>query len=240
MFGILRKRFGLIVWIVLLSCSATGLASYYLVEPKYEASTKLIVNQTSADGFTWDDVTVNVQLVATYMELIQSWAVMEQVAAEHPEFGLSSIELSEIVSFRTADQSQVMTVTVEHTSYETAALAANAVAHVFKEKAAQVMQADIVTILNDASLERVPDPVSPSPLANTAVSFVVALIFATGIAFLLEHLNDTIRSEKDVEQYLELPTLAIIGTIDRRSLVAARSRKSVRKVSDNVYVPANR
>jgi len=243
-FQVIWRRAGAIFAVVVLATVATGLSTYYLMEPKYEASTKLIVNKSSVQdsggyGITWDDVTVNVQLIATYKELIRTEAIMNEVLQRHPEIGLSSGELMENVTVSSVNATQVMTVVAQDESYERAALIVNAVSEVFKSKVVEIMKVDNVTILNNAAVDSDPAPVSPNMTMNLLISFVLSLLFSVGIVFLLHHLDDTIRSEDEIRDELDLPILATIKLIDKKDLQRNRSGKSSRKVAENVYVTAN-
>lgn len=243
MFRVIWNRAGMIAIIVIMSCVVTGLSTYYLMEPRYEASTKLIVNKSSVQdsgsyGITWDDVTVNLQLIATYKELIRTEAIMNQVISEQPELGLSSQELMEKVTVSSVNATQVMTVVVQDQSYKRAAQIVNAVSTVFKSKVVDIMKVDNVTILNSAAIDAAPAPVSPNLVMNIVISLVLSLLFSVGIVFLIEYLDDTLKNEKEILKYLGLPTLAIIKRIEKKDLYRYRTGKSSRKVAENVYVPA--
>lgn len=54
-------------------------------------------------------------------------------------------------------------------------------------------------------------PVRPRPLINLALASVVGLLLAGGIAFLIEYIDDTIRTPDDVERILKLPVIGYIG-----------------------------
>ncbi len=57
-------------------------------------------------------------------------------------------------------------------------------------------------------------PVSPRRLMTVAAALFLSTIFGMGLALFLEYLDDTIRTTEDVENYLQLPALAAIPTID--------------------------
>lgn len=65
-----------------------------------------------------------------------------------------------------------------------------------------------VVVVSDAATPT--QPVKPRKALNTAVAGVLGLMLFTGLAFLLEHLDYTIKTPDDVAQHLELP---VIGTI---------------------------
>ncbi|MBI5295055.1 MAG: polysaccharide biosynthesis tyrosine autokinase [Chloroflexi bacterium] len=56
-------------------------------------------------------------------------------------------------------------------------------------------------------------PVRPIPLKTTGLAAVVGLFLAGGIAFLIEYLDDTLRTPEDVERVLALPIMGYIGDI---------------------------
>jgi capsular polysaccharide biosynthesis protein len=237
------KRAWIIALITLVSCVTTGLCTYYLLQPVYEASSKLIVSTATVEGgvpqLTWADVNLNIQLIATYKELIKTAAIMEEVLIQHPQIDLTVDELISMVNVDSVNETQVMTVVVEDTSYDRAALIVNSVSKVFQAKVIEIMNVDNVTILNEAHPSREAYPIWPSPVKNIAISFILSLMLGVGIVFLIEHLDDSIKNEEDVERYLGLPTLAVIYTVRKKDLSKQRSSRSGKKVGENVHVATN-
>lgn len=236
MAGVIRNRVGMISAIVIVCCLAAGLFTQYMIEPKYEASVKVLVNKTSEAGITLDDVSVNVLLTKTYLELARTDTVMGTVASSHPEYGLDSEELVDQVQFTASENSQVISIMARDTSYERASTIVNAVASALQAKAAEVMKEDNITILEHAPLDKVPQPVTPNLILNTVVAFVLSLTLAIAIAFLQEHLDETIRDEETAKDILGIPSLAVVGRIKPSN---SRKKSSVRKVGDGVYAAAN-
>ena len=65
-------------------------------------------------------------------------------------------------------------------------------------------------------------PVGPRRLATVIAALFLSTIFGMGLALFLEYLDDTIRTTEEIENYLQLPALAAIPTIDsvpRRKLL---------------------
>jgi non-specific protein-tyrosine kinase len=60
-------------------------------------------------------------------------------------------------------------------------------------------------------------PVKPNTLMNTLLAAVVGCMLAVGVAFLIEYLDDTIKTSEDVSQTLELSTLGAITRIEART-----------------------
>jgi capsular exopolysaccharide synthesis family protein len=59
-------------------------------------------------------------------------------------------------------------------------------------------------------------PVRPRPLQNLVLGSAIGLIFAAGIIFLVEYLDNTLRSPEDVEQILGLPILGYISEMQHQ------------------------
>ena len=60
-------------------------------------------------------------------------------------------------------------------------------------------------------------PIRPQPLQSTALAGAVGLILAAGIAFLVEYLDDTLKTMEDVERVLQLPVVGYIAEIQYES-----------------------
>lgn len=54
------------------------------------------------------------------------------------------------------------------------------------------------------------DPIGPPRLRNIFVAFLLSLVAGIGLAFLLDFLDDTIKSTDDIDRYLHMPALALI------------------------------
>ncbi|HEX7721964.1 MAG TPA: polysaccharide biosynthesis tyrosine autokinase, partial [Pyrinomonadaceae bacterium] len=69
-------------------------------------------------------------------------------------------------------------------------------------------------------------PVAPKRTMVVAISFLLALGCGVGLAFLLEYLDDSVRSAEDVENFLQLPSIALIPQTENgapRRLLASKS-----------------
>jgi capsular exopolysaccharide synthesis family protein len=57
-------------------------------------------------------------------------------------------------------------------------------------------------------------PVRPRPLMNTALAGMVGLMLAAGIVFLVEYLDDTLKTPEDVERALGVPVLGFVAEMN--------------------------
>ena len=74
--------------------------------------------------------------------------------------------------------------------------------------------ADRGTDVRVETYSRMPhEPVGPQRLRNIMIAFVLALVAGIGLAFLLDYLDDTVKSLDDIDRYIHLPALALIPSV---------------------------
>lgn len=236
---IIKKRIWLIAVIVVLGCSMAATYSYWYAKPQYEASSKLLVGQVKEGGglmarIDLNMINSNIQLIKTYKEIIKTPRIMQIVAEEYPELEQSAGELAGKVTVTSVNDTQVMSVTARDGSYASAARIANAVSAVFSKEIPKLLQVDNVSILNQANPSAGAAPVSPNAKLNITMAFALSLLAGLGLVFLMEYLDDTIKSEEDVRDALELPVLTVIPKFKERD-TASRGGSNLK---DTHSIPA--
>ncbi|NEU30285.1 capsular biosynthesis protein [bacterium LRH843] len=212
----LKKRIVMIIIITACAVGASGIVSYFVLTPIYQASTQILVSQQAAGaasalqaaGFDVDS-----KYIQTYNVIMKSPYILDQVIDEL-DLPISHRQLNGQLSVSQEGQSQVVTIRVEDASPALAADIANTTAQVFQREISNLLRIDNVVILAEAELLENPTPIKPNPELNMAIAFVVGLMAAVGLAFLLEYLDQSIRTEQDIEQYLELPVIGAIAKMD--------------------------
>jgi capsular exopolysaccharide synthesis family protein len=86
-------------------------------------------------------------------------------------------------------------------------------------------------------------PVAPRRLTTVLAALMLSTLFGAGLAMFLEYLDDTIRTTEEVENYLQLPALAAIPTIDampkRRLLLVGGSDEDVDEQKSELLISAD-
>lgn len=242
-FRIVLKRIWLIALTVVLICLLVGVYSVFIKKPVFEASTKIVVNQTPSQStvnqIDLNEINTNIQLINTYKEIIKTPAILDEVVTNYPQFQLNAEQLSKMVNVNSVNNTQVMTVAVRDTSYVRAAEIANAISSVFQKEIPKIFNVQNVSILNQAKIDPPvrPTPVEPNILLNMVIGFVVSLMLGIGISFLLEYLDDTVKTEDDIKGILDLPTLAMITRVSQedveRKTSHSEKENSVRRGGEN-------
>lgn len=233
-FEVIKKRLLLIIALMLGAALVAAIISYFVLTPTYQNSSQFLVTQSNADAnaqLTQSDLRTNVEIINTYNQIIKSPAILDPVAQEL-NLNMSSGQLSEKIQVASADNSQVVTVTATDPDPALATEIANTTVEVFQDKIPDLMNVDNVSILSEAQLSENPSPVAPNPILNIAIAIVLGAMIGVGIAFLLEYLDNTIKSEEDIEKKLGIPVLGVISHIDEKDMrmenFEAREMRTVR------------
>lgn len=244
-FRMIQKKWWLIVAIVVIAIAATGVKSFIYTTPIYSANAKLIVNQSSSanevTSLNTGTIQTSIILINSYKEIIRSSAIMNKVVERFPELGVTSREITSMISVTSASNSQVMNLVYQDTSYAKAAAIVNAVSTVFKDEIPHIMRVDNITILSEADTTLSPSPINLNPIMNILISFVVSLMLAIGLIFLLDYLDDTLKTEAEIVGVLDVSVLAVVGKITKRDLKTSRRMKALQKqkVGESKYATIN-
>ncbi|GIO53017.1 hypothetical protein BCV73_05845 [Paenibacillus sp. SSG-1] len=233
----LRKRLWLIVLVVVLCSAGTGAYSIYVMKPVYEASSTMIVNKSNLDSegkptLDINEINSNIMLINSYKVIITSASVMDKVVRQYPSLNVTTQDLRDRVSVETAQNSQIIELKVRDASYEQAMNIVNAVSRVFKDEIPLIMKVDNISILDNAAPKSSPKPVVPNVKLYTATAFVISLMAAVCLVLFLEYLDDTIKSEEDVERYLELTTLGSVRKMKKKDLRSRSTDRSKKQAGE--------
>ncbi|ADE68162.1 MULTISPECIES: YveK family protein [Priestia] len=214
LFAVLRKRLWLIVLITIVAATVSAVISFFVLTPVYQSKTQILVNQAKSDEqlYNMQAVQTNIQLINTYNDIITSPVILDKVIKELKLDG-SGQSLSGKIQVINAKDSQVVQIVVQDTNAKRATDIANTTASVFQKEVPKIMNVDNVKVLSKATVGESSSPVKPQPLLNVAIAIVVGLMLGIGLSFLLEYLDNTLKTEQDIENILELPVMGVVTTI---------------------------
>lgn len=216
-FNIMLKRWWIIVALTLAAGIAAALVSFFVLEPVYEASTTLYVINKQPDvqaSIAYNDVMAGQLLVNDYREIVKSAAITSSVIDGLGLEGQTPEGLAEKISVDSKNDTRVIEIKVQDKDPETAVAIADKLGNVFVSKVKELMKVETVSILDSARLPK--EPVKPQPYINIALAVFAALFMAIGIIFLMEYLDDTIKTAEDVEKHLGLTVLGTIPVLNMR------------------------
>ena len=206
-----------IILITLVAMAVGVVYSYFLVTPKYKASTTLVLASTtgenSTDGaITQTDLTLNAKLVSTYSELIKSKAVLSQVVDSFTSEDLDQEELKKNISVQAVNDTEVIKITVTDLDTNLATQIANKIAEVFSEKVVEIYNISNVYILDRAEPDIKPSNVNHAK--DIVIFAFVGIVISFGFVLILNMLDTTIKTEQDIEKATGLLVLSSIPNCD--------------------------
>ncbi|WP_188206803.1 YveK family protein [Alkalibacillus aidingensis] len=214
--AVLKKRLKMIVAITLVAIATSFSLTTFYMTPQYEANSQFIVNQSDQQNqqqITQGEIRTNVELINTYNVIIQSPAILNLVINEL-NLDLSTSQLASQINVSHAENSQVVNVKITDSDHAQAVELANTTVSTFKEHIPNYMNVDNVSVLSEAVHQSDPSPVSPNLTLNLAIAMILGMMIGIGLAFLLEYFDQTIKTEADLEETLDLPMLGVISTIE--------------------------
>ena len=191
-------------------------------------STQVLVNQqrNEQNSFTSQDIQLNLQLIDTYSVIIRSPIILSKVIS-NLELDTTPELLAKKITVSSAQNSQVVNISVQDSNIRIAVNIANATVDVFQAEIQHLMNVDNVKILSPAIELKNQIPIKPDPILNSVIAGVIGLLLGIGIAFLLDYLDITVKTEQDVEKLTGLPTIGIVSHISGKEV--AKQVKEMRK-----------
>lgn len=215
-FRLLLKRWVLILILTIIAGTATGIVSWQLLDDVYQASSSVIVSNKK-DGetqaqLTYTDYTLNVKLVNSYTVICKTNRVLDQVISEL-DLKMSTAQLMQKISVSSIDDTEIIHISVKDTDPVLAQSITNTLTEVFQEEVKEIMKMDNVQIIDPAPLPV--SPVEPNRIRNVLLGALVGLALGVGLAFLLEYLDRSVKTEEQAEELLGIPVLGCVPKIAR-------------------------
>lgn len=192
--------------------------SYFWVKPEYTSTTSLVLAQSSSSGQAGDgaisttDLTMNSKLVSTYSELIKRKAILGQVC-ENLNIPESDIqELRGKIKVNSAKNTEIIEISVTNKDPNKAAAIANEIAKVFSEKIVEIYNISNVYLLDRAEANAIPSNINH--MKDIVIFGFVGLVIAAVYVLIANMLDNTIKTEQDVETTTELLVLSSIPNYD--------------------------
>lgn len=213
---VLRNGKWILIILPFVAMLTSGIFSFFIITPVYRSSTTLMVGKTYSGEngplLQYNDILTANQLVKTYSQIAKSRTVAEKVI-ELEKLDLTPGAFSGKIDVQPVRDTQLIQISIDDPNPNKAARLANVSGQVFIKKVVDVMKLDNVNIVDPAVPPQFPE--KPNKRMNIMIAGVVGLMAAVGLIFLMEFLDQTIKSSEDINRYLELPVLGVIPRIDK-------------------------
>lgn len=210
-FFILKKKMWLIALSAIICGLISGIISFFVLQPVYEANTSLIVNKETENEMTQmttsDDLNFVQKLALTYGEIIKSRTVITSTI-ERLNLDMTYEELSGAVSVTNVDSTQIIKISVQNTDPTIAARVCNTIPQIFSTEVQRVVKASGVEVIDKAIIPE--NPIKPNKMMNIAIAMILGVMGSVFVIFLLEALNTKVKEPKDIEEKLGIPVLGVV------------------------------
>lgn len=209
-FQIIKKRAWIIVLITSVAVIISAIISFFVLSPVYESNTTILVNSDKAPGtdiITTDQINVSQKLAVTYGEIIKSKAVLDEVTKS---LGIKGgyEEITDKINVSSVNDTQIISVSVQDTNPQRAADIANAIPKAFTKEVKRITKANSVKVIDKGIVPKT--PIKPNKVMNVAIAAVLGIMISLFVIFLLEYLDNKMKTPQDIEKYLRLPLLGVI------------------------------
>lgn len=208
-FEMIRKRWLMILMISVVAVIAAAGYTVWSYVPTYTTSTTVLVNRqdvnlglsSSSDFYMRED------LLLTFQGIINSQNLRSRVADALDSENLGGISV-------TADDSSIIRIQVTHVDPDMAAQVANTTAQVFQEMIKEMMYDMDSSILDPALVNLFPQGMRLK--MNILIAGVLGVMVGVGLCFVIEFLDRTIKTPKQLAQIINLPVVGVIPDMDDR------------------------
>lgn len=209
LFAVLWGRAFLIISAGVFFALAGLFLSKFVIHPMYESTTKIyILNKEENQTVTYSDVQISTQLTQDYAELIKSRYVLEEAIQRLNLVDVDYDDLSEVLRVDTPSDTRIVAITAKDEDPLMAMKIANCIREVASEHITNVMDIDAINVAETANVPT--EKASPSVARWTIITGFLGSVVVAFFAILGYLLDDTIKSNDDVERYLGMSTLALI------------------------------
>lgn len=229
LFRVLLRKWWLIAITALLATAIAIGITKFAITPKYQSQAMIyILTKTTSvtsmvDLQIGEAITGDFEIIATSKPVIDA-AIEEIKKTENVTFTRKDIK--EMLTITNEDDTRILMIRAIHENPEYACWVANAVADATSERMAEIMKSDPPTTVERAEVENV--PVSPSLLKNAVIGFMLGTIAICGLLLVQFIMDDTIKTEDDIERYLGESTLVMIPDIKYKRNKAGKDKGAQR------------
>jgi capsular polysaccharide biosynthesis protein len=212
LFSVIKRRLWIVILFTLICAILGGLYSTRPEVPIYSASSRIIVNSESAE------------MLGTLKVFIKEPIVLKQVIDELKLPSSTGI-LRNQISVSSIDGSLITLITAVNSDPEMAVKIVNALVNVYSRQLPTVFPTSGIKVLTEAEPSAHPSPINPPSNRAFIVSIFIGIAMGIGAVFLIDSLDDSIRSKRDVESQLEMVLLGQVCPFTKKD-VSSKSKRN--------------
>ena len=221
-FYALKKKILLVLMVALVGGCIAAAYTQFLMTPSSTSSILVLSKETTLTSLA--DLQLGASLTSDYTVLITSTPVMEQVISDL-DLDMTAEQLKGSVSINNPTDTRILEITVNNTDSKMAKKIVDEIANVSSSYIGDKMEVIPPKIIEVGKIATV--RTSPSVKKNAALGFLLGFLACAAIVVVYAVMDDTIKTEEDIEKYLGVSVLAKVP--DRKDFINSKNRKSKNK-----------
>jgi len=213
LFYALRHRWWAILLALIIGGGAAGLYTKKLVSPIYESTSMVYVLSKETTLASLADLQIGSQLTKDYSVIIKSRPVLEEVI-EKQHLDMTTDDLEKMITIDNPKDTRILSITVSDIEPMRAKSIVDEVTKAASNYIGDIMEMVPPKVIEDGIVAVRPS--SPSVKKNAALGGLGLAVLVSGLICLKTILDDTIKSEEDIEKYLGLSVLAVIPDAEKK------------------------
>lgn len=224
LFYALKKRILIILAVMVVGAVAAGAYTKLLVTPMYSATSTILVLTKETTLSSIADLQMGSQLTQDYSILLTSRTVMQDVI-DNLDLDMNYQQLKGSITIDYPQNTRIMKITVTNADPKMAKEIVDEVAEVGAQFIGDQMEVVPPKIIEKGEVPTGPD--GPNTKRNVMMGALAGLVLSAGVVVLITLIDDTVKTEDDIERYLGISTLASIP--DRKDYITGKSKKKSKK-----------
>ncbi|MCQ5387724.1 Wzz/FepE/Etk N-terminal domain-containing protein [Hungatella hathewayi] len=220
-----KKKWWLLLLSLLIGGAAAGVYSKIFIEPTYTSASMVYVLSKETTISSLADFEIGTQLTQDYKVLIRSRTVMEQVI-KNLGLDMGYASLKRMISIDNPKDTRILSITVESENPYMSKSIVDEVAKCSATYISEIMEMDPPKIVESGEVAAY--STKPNVKNNAILGGIFALFFVSAVLAAVTLMDDSIKTEEDVEQCLELPVLAVLPACPENHTTKQRKRKKSR------------
>lgn len=209
LFDYYKSKLGVVILFVVLVGILGCLYGLFIQKPMYKSSTSIVLISEAKDNsqLTYNDVSVNQNLVSTYSEIVKSKRVLGQVI-NNLNLNYTYGALSNNIEVSSVTGTQIIKITVTDENSKTAMKVANEIGKVFAKEIPELYNISNVNILDTAEVAS--SAYNVNITKQSAIFLLAGLVLGLGVVFVMYYFDRSVKNASQIEDKLKLPVLATV------------------------------
>lgn len=208
---------------LLVSCLGCAFTAF-LMPPVYTSQSSILVLTKETTLASLADLQMGSQLTNDYEVLITSRPVLESVI-EKLGLDMEYQDLEKDITINNPNDTRILEISVESQSPEACRSIVNELTVTASAFIGDKMEVVPPKVIEEGELPT--EKTRPIMWKNALICFLLGLFVSAAVIVVMAVMDDTIKTEEDVEKYLGIPTLATVP--DRKDYINADKQKKKKK-----------